>query len=54
VRTNLGETDAVLEAVDLFLDSFARSIPTGYGNPIEPIMPAPVSPSSFSSSTAVK
>ncbi|MGY2119150.1 type I-E CRISPR-associated protein Cas7/Cse4/CasC [Nocardia gipuzkoensis] len=32
LRTNLGETDAVLDAVDLFLDSFARSIPTGYGN----------------------
>ncbi|MFE3444956.1 type I-E CRISPR-associated protein Cas7/Cse4/CasC [Nocardia sp. NPDC059180] len=29
---NLGETDAVLEAIDIFVDSFARSMPTGYGN----------------------
>ncbi|MBF6189037.1 type I-E CRISPR-associated protein Cas7/Cse4/CasC [Nocardia farcinica] len=32
LRENLGETQAVLEAVDLFVDSFARSVPTGYGN----------------------
>ncbi|MFI6367969.1 type I-E CRISPR-associated protein Cas7/Cse4/CasC [Nocardia sp. NPDC050630] len=32
LRHNLGETDAVLEAVDVFIDSFARSMPTGYGN----------------------
>ncbi|WP_433593980.1 type I-E CRISPR-associated protein Cas7/Cse4/CasC [Nocardia sp. CA-145437] len=29
---NLGETDAVLDAVDAFVDSFTRSMPTGYGN----------------------
>ncbi|WP_328397848.1 type I-E CRISPR-associated protein Cas7/Cse4/CasC [Nocardia sp. NBC_00416] len=29
---NLGEPDAVLEAIDIFVDSFARSMPTGYGN----------------------
>lgn len=32
LHANLGETDAALEAVDLFVDSFARSIPTGYRN----------------------
>ncbi|MRH93420.1 type I-E CRISPR-associated protein Cas7/Cse4/CasC [Nocardia sp. SYP-A9097] len=32
LQTNLGEIDAVLEAVDLFVESFARSMPTGYGN----------------------
>lgn len=31
-QENLGETQAVLDAVDLFVDSFARSMPTGYGN----------------------
>jgi len=32
LRANLGEIEAALEAVDLFVDSFARSVPTGYGN----------------------
>lgn len=32
LSTNLGEKDAVLDAVDLFVDSFARSMPTGYTN----------------------
>ncbi|MFF5037941.1 type I-E CRISPR-associated protein Cas7/Cse4/CasC [Nocardia salmonicida] len=32
LRHNLGETDAVLEAVDVFVDSFARSMPTGHTN----------------------
>ncbi|MFJ9365300.1 type I-E CRISPR-associated protein Cas7/Cse4/CasC [Nocardia sp. NPDC101769] len=32
LHDNLGETDAVLDAVDIFVDSFARSMPTGYGN----------------------
>ncbi|WP_033255774.1 type I-E CRISPR-associated protein Cas7/Cse4/CasC [Kitasatospora phosalacinea] len=29
---NLGEEKTAVEAVDLFVDSFARSMPTGYGN----------------------
>lgn len=29
---NLGEDKAAVDAVDLFVDSFARSMPTGYGN----------------------
>jgi len=32
LHTNLGESEAALEAVDLFVDGFARSMPTGYGN----------------------
>ncbi|MEV7782974.1 type I-E CRISPR-associated protein Cas7/Cse4/CasC [Kitasatospora sp. NPDC088351] len=29
---NLGEDKAAVDAIDLFVDSFARSMPTGYGN----------------------
>lgn len=29
---NLGSTEAALQAVELFINSFARSIPSGYGN----------------------
>ncbi len=32
LRENLGEDKAAIEAVDLFVDSFARSMPTGYTN----------------------
>ncbi|MGY4100754.1 type I-E CRISPR-associated protein Cas7/Cse4/CasC [Nocardia sp. R16R-3T] len=32
LRVNLGEAEAVLDAIDRFVDCFARSIPTGYGN----------------------
>ncbi|MQY28893.1 type I-E CRISPR-associated protein Cas7/Cse4/CasC [Nocardia aurantia] len=32
LHDNLGETDAALDAVDVFVESFARSMPTGHGN----------------------
>ncbi|WP_329492939.1 type I-E CRISPR-associated protein Cas7/Cse4/CasC [Kitasatospora herbaricolor] len=32
LRDNLGEDKAALDAVDLFVDSFARAMPTGYAN----------------------
>ncbi|MGA5823148.1 type I-E CRISPR-associated protein Cas7/Cse4/CasC [Kitasatospora sp. NPDC094028] len=32
LRDNLGDDKATVDAVDLFVDSFARSMPTGYGN----------------------
>jgi CRISPR system Cascade subunit CasC len=32
LRDNLSDGKAAVDAVDLFLDSFARSMPTGYGN----------------------
>ncbi|MFB7469442.1 type I-E CRISPR-associated protein Cas7/Cse4/CasC [Kitasatospora sp. NPDC056184] len=32
LRDNLGDDKAAIDAVDLFVDSFARSMPTGYGN----------------------
>ncbi|MEV8328868.1 type I-E CRISPR-associated protein Cas7/Cse4/CasC [Kitasatospora sp. NPDC056731] len=32
LRGNLGDDKAAVDAVDLFVDSFARSMPTGYGN----------------------
>ncbi|MFD8756031.1 type I-E CRISPR-associated protein Cas7/Cse4/CasC [Kitasatospora sp. NPDC059577] len=32
LRENLGDDKATVDAVDLFVDSFARSMPTGYGN----------------------
>ncbi|MFJ5924640.1 type I-E CRISPR-associated protein Cas7/Cse4/CasC [Kitasatospora sp. NPDC092948] len=32
LRENLGDDKAAVDAVDLFVDSFARSMPTGYGN----------------------
>ncbi|TQF05594.1 type I-E CRISPR-associated protein Cas7/Cse4/CasC [Kitasatospora acidiphila] len=32
LQENLGEDKAALEAVDLFVDSFSRSMPTGYAN----------------------
>ncbi|MFE7590225.1 type I-E CRISPR-associated protein Cas7/Cse4/CasC [Kitasatospora sp. NPDC057512] len=32
LRENLGDDKATVDAVDLFIDSFARSMPTGYGN----------------------
>ncbi|MFB8062024.1 type I-E CRISPR-associated protein Cas7/Cse4/CasC, partial [Kitasatospora purpeofusca] len=32
LRDNLGDDNAAVDAVDLFVDSFTRSMPTGYGN----------------------
>lgn len=32
LQENLGEDKAAIEAVDLFVDSFSRSMPTGYAN----------------------
>ncbi|MEV7027175.1 type I-E CRISPR-associated protein Cas7/Cse4/CasC [Kitasatospora sp. NPDC093558] len=32
LHDNLGDGKATIDAVDLFVDSFARSMPTGYGN----------------------
>ncbi|GAA4838719.1 type I-E CRISPR-associated protein Cas7/Cse4/CasC [Kitasatospora terrestris] len=32
LHENLGDDKAAIDAVDLFVDSFARSMPTGYGN----------------------
>ncbi|WP_328952751.1 type I-E CRISPR-associated protein Cas7/Cse4/CasC [Kitasatospora purpeofusca] len=32
LRDNLGDDKAAVDAVDLFVDSFTRSMPTGYGN----------------------